>query len=380
MKTLSCFIKTLKENLRDWKILILAIVFAPFFVYMMYMYMGDSGSSAYTVAIVNNDATGKFSEELLSVWRDLKTEDGKPVLKIKSITDTLTAMEMIKNKDADLFITIPGNFSDSLGKYISNRKSIVPSLRSYGDQTNQKYMVAASFIDYTAYEYVCQISGIVIPLKINYEFAGKGKILKEFDLYVPALLVLSIIMMLFTAGASIVREIEKDTISRLSLSNLTSAEFMTALSFNQILIGLFCLLFTLFAAFSIGYKTTGSISLLLLVGSLTCFSVISISIITVCFIRTMFGLLTLGCFPFFIMMFFSDCFMPLPKLNLFRLFGHQIYLNDILPTATATRAFNKILNYDSGISEISFEVFWIMLLSLAFFIFGIWLFRKKYKY
>jgi ABC-2 type transport system permease protein len=380
MKTLACFIKTFKENLRDWKILILAIVFAPFFIYMMYMYMGDSGSVVYNVALLNNDKEGPFSNELIGEWRKIKTEDGKPVLKIKTISDTVTAKEMIKNKDADLFVTIPEGFSDSFNMFIASGKGLLSPIKSYGDQANVKYMVAASFIDYTAYNYISQKTGIELPFNVKYEYAGRGKSLKEFDLYVPALLVLSIIMMLFTAGASIVREVEKDTITRLALSKLKSAEFMTALTLNQIIIGLICLFLTLLAAFSVGYRTSGSIPLLLLVGALTCFSVVSISIITSCFIRTMFGLLTLGCFPFFILMFFSDCFMPLPKINLFSLAGHQVYVNDILPTATATSAFNKILNYDSGFSDVSFEILWIMALSLVYFFIGVWLFRKKYKY
>jgi ABC-2 type transport system permease protein len=217
-------------------------------------------------------------------------------------------------------------------------------------------------------------------MNIRYRYAGSGKKLNDFDLYVPALLVLSIIMMLFTAGASIVREIEKDTITRLSLSKLTSFEFMTAISLNQIIIGVFCLFLTLLSAFSVGYSTTGSLPRLFLVGALTCFSVIAISIITVSFIRTMFGLLTLGCFPFFLLMFFSDCFLPLPKINLLNLSGNQIYLNDILPTATATRAISKILNYDSSFSDISFELIWIFALSVIYFFIGIWLFKRKYKY
>lgn len=380
MKTVACFIKTFKENLRDWKILILVVVFAPFFVYMMHFYMGDYGSAVYSVVLINNDDKGKISEELVGEWNKMKTEDGKSVLKISTVADTITAKDMIKNKDADLFITIPEDFSDSFNRFITSGKGLLSPLKSYGDQSNIKYMVAASFIDYSTFNYISRKTGIEIPLNVKYEFAGRGKSLNEFDLYVPALLVLSIIMMLFTAGASIVREIEKDTITRLSLSRLSSAEFMTALSINQIFIGLMCLLMTLLAAFSVGYKTSGSILLLFIIGGLTCFSVISISIITVRFIRTMFGLLTVGCFPFFILMFFSDCFMPLPKINLLRLAGNQIYLNDILPTATATRAFNKILNYDSGFTDISFEIIWILALSFAYFFLGILLFRKKYKY
>jgi ABC-2 type transport system permease protein len=381
MKTLACFIKTFKENLRDWKIIILAIVFAPFFIYMMYMYMGgDPGSVLYNVALFNNDKKGAFSNELIGELQKIQTEDGRPVLKIITVSDSVTAKEMIRNKDADLFVTIPEGFSDSFNQLIASGKELLPPIKSYGDQANVKYMIAASFVDYTAFSYVSQKTGIEIPLNVEYEYAGRGKSLNEFDLYVPALLVLSIIMMLFTAGASIVREVEKDTITRLSLSKLRSSEFMTALSLNQIIIGLICLFLTLLAAFSVGYRTSGSIPLLLFVGALTCFSVISISIITSCFIKTMFGLLTLGCFPFFILMFFSDCFLALPKINLFSLAGHQVYVNDILPTATATRAFNKILNYDSGFSDVSFEILWILALSFVYFFIGVWLFRKKYKY
>jgi ABC-2 type transport system permease protein len=380
MKTLACFIKTFKENLRDWKILILVIIFAPFFVFMIYMYMGNPGSSVYNMVLVNHDDKGIFSNELISAWQKIKNDDGASILSIRKVDDSLTAKEMIKNKDADLFITIPADFSDSFIKFNMSGKGFLSSLESYGDQANMKFMAAASFIDYTTLTFVSQKTGIEIPMNVKYQYAGRGKNLNDFDLYVPALLVLSIIMMLFTAGASIVREVEKDTVTRLSLSKLKSYEFMAALGLNQTIIGFICLFLTLLAAFSVGYSTSGSILLLILIGALTCFSVISISIITACFIKTMFGLLTVGCFPFFVLMFFSDCFLPLPKINLMSFAGHQVYLNDILPTATATRAFNKILNYNSGFSDVSFEILWILALSLIYFFIGVTLFRKKYKY
>ncbi len=380
MKIVSCFIKTFKENVRDWKILILAIVFAPFFVYLMYMYMGDPKISLYNVVVINKDNTGLSSGELLSEWENIKTEEGKPLMRIRVVSDTSTAKKMIKNREADLFVTIPHDFSESLLIFINGSGRHISPLTIYGDQANLKFMTAASFIDYISYSYLALKTGIELPMSMNYEYAGRSEIKSEFDLYIPALLVLSIIMMLFTAGASIVREVEKDTITRLTLSKLTSLEFMTALSINQIIIGLICLLFTLIAAFSVGYKTSGSIALLLLTGTVTCFSVISISIITVCFIRTMFGLLTLGCFPFFILAFFSDSFIPLPKINLFSLAGNQVYLNDVLPTATATRALNKILNFNSGLSDVLFELIWITSIAVIYFFIGIWLFKRKYKY
>ena len=334
----------------------------------------------YNVILVNNDKKGLLSAELTGEWKELKTEDGSLLLNIRTANDTAAAKDMIKNKDADLFITIPEGFSDSLVSYLNGSEGILPEIISYGDPANMRYMIAASFVDYALFSYISNIAGIVMPLNIKYEYAGRGENLNEFELYIPALLVLSLIMIIFTAGASIVREIEKDTITRLSLSRLKSAEFMTALSLNQIIIGLLCIFLTFLAALSVGYRTSGSVPLLLLVGAVTSFSVISISIITSCFIKTMFGLLTLGCFPFFILMFFSDCFLPLPKIDLLSLAGHQVYLNDILPTATATRALNKILNYDSSLKDVSFEILWILALSVFYFFIGIKLFKRKYNY
>lgn len=380
MKTVSCFIKTLKENLRDWKILLLVLVFAPCFIYLMYMYIGDSGTSVYNVIVINNDRDGAYSKDLINAWEKIKTKEGESVLKIQMISDTSVAKNRIKERDADLLITIPLDFSDSFSRFLSAGTGLLSPVTSYGEQSNVKYLIAASFIDYVTYSYISQKTGIQVPMNIKYEYSGRDRTLREFDLYVPAMLVLSIIMMLFSAGASIVREVEKDTVTRLSLSKLKSTEFLAALSINQIIIGIICLFLTLLSAFSVGYKTSGSIPLLLLVGTLTCFSVISISIITASFIKTMFGLLTLGCFPFFILMFFSDCFLPLPRINFFALAGHQVYLNDLLPTATATRALNKILNYNSGFSDLSFEISWMLILSVVYFFLGIWLFRKKYKY
>jgi len=380
MKIVSCFIKTLKENLRDWKILILAIVFAPFFVYLMYIYLGDPGTSLYNIIVINNDDAGSSSGELIAEWEKIRTSEGNPLLRVRVISDSSAANRMIKNRETDLVVTIPRDFSESLRMYLNGNGRFISPLTILGDQANAKYIAAASFIDYTTYSYLGLRTGIELPMSMSYEYSGRGEIKSEFDLYIPALLVLSIIMILFTAGASIVREVEKDTITRLTLSELSSREFMAALSINQIIIGIICLLLTLLAAFSVGYRTSGSIALLLLTGTVTCFSVISISIITACFIRTMFGLLTLGCFPFFILAFFSDSFMPLPKINLLRLANNQLYINDILPTATATRAFNKILNYNSEFNEIIFELVWITVIAIVYFLIGVWLFKRKYKY
>lgn len=378
MKMLSYFVKTSKENLRDWKILVLALAFAPMFVYLMYAYLSGSGSSRYAVAVLNHDEKGVLSSDLIGRWKAVADAEGKPVLSILPIADEETGRKMIKNKTADLWVTLPQGFSDSFARYLGERKGPFPVLVCHGDPGNGRSTMAASFCDYATYGYAGERAGVTIPIEVRFEAAGEGRSLREFDLFFPALLVFSIIMVLFTAAATLVREVEKGTMTRLMLSNLSGFQMLGAVSLNQLMIGASCLVLTYFAGLSVGYHSSGSMALLFALGAVTCFSVISISIITACFIRTMFGLLTVGCFPFFILMFFSDCFMPLPKYQVFSMLGNPVYLNDVLPTAIATRAFNKILNFNAGFADVWFEFSMILALSIAYFCVGVVLFKRRH--
>ena len=378
MKYISFFKKTLKENLRDWKILLLALVFAPFFVYLLYAYMNVSSSPAYTVIVLNHDTKKIYSNELIERWENLASAEGIKVLNVQLIDTEEAGRKMIKNKTADLLITIPADFSDSFEEYMKNKKGTLSTLVSYGDPSNMKYMMAASFCDYTSYEYVGDKTGIEFPLDIKFETVETVNSQSEFDLFFPALLVFSLIMVLFTAAATLIREVEKGTMTRLVLSKISPYGMLGAVSINQLLIGTVCMILTYIAGLSVGYRSTGSFTLLFLTGMITCFSVIAISLITASFINTMFDLLTIGCFPFFILMFFSDCMIPLPKFKVLTILQNPVYLNDILPTAIATRAFNKILNFNANFSDISFEFILILLLSIFYFYIGVILFKKKH--
>jgi ABC-2 type transport system permease protein len=380
MMILPNFIKTFRENLREWKILILVVVFAPFFVLLMHLYFGSTGSYTYTVAVLNRDGEGSVSAGLVEAWGQIRSEEGKDALNLRPVATTDEGGQMLREAKADLFVTIPAGFSDAFLEYAGTGKGSAPELVSAGDMANVRTVMAASLLDYTSFTHLGGKAGIQMPFSIRYETGGIRKAKSEFDLYVPALLVMAVIMMLFTAGASIVREVEKETILRLSLSRLSSGQFMAAQVLNQVLIGLLSLSLTWAAARSVGYRSDGSMLLLLAVGILACLSVAALGVITACFVRTMFGLLTVGCFPFFIMMFFSDCFVPLPRMTLFRLAGNTVFLNDLLPTATATRAMNKILNFNAGFTEIRFELAWMTVLSILYFMIGIRLFRKTYRY
>lgn len=380
MMILPNFVKTFRENLREWKILSLVVVFAPFFVFLMSLYFRSTGSYVYTVAVLNRDAGGAVSAGLIEAWREVRSEEGKSALNLKTVVSADEGRGLLRQAKADLFVTIPADFSDAFRERAATGKGDAPELVSAGDMANVRTVMAASLLDYASFSRLGVEAGIEMPFGIRYETGGIRRAKSEFDLYVPALLVMAVIMMLFTAGASVVREVEKETILRLSLSRLSSGQFMGALVLNQVLIGMLSLSLTWLAARLVGYRPEGSMILLAVIGVLACLSVAAMGIITACFVRNMFGLLTVGCFPFFILMFFSDCFVPLPKTTLFSLAGNPVFLNDVLPTATATRALNKVLNFNAGFAEIRFELAWMAVVSIVYFTVGMRLFRKTYRY
>jgi ABC-2 type transport system permease protein len=239
--------------------------------------------------------------------------------------------------------------------------------------------MAMAFSDYVSFTYAFAVTGVTLPVTIDLERLGKAQKLSEFDLYVPALLVLALIMIMFTAAATLIKEVDKGTMSRLMLSRLTTTELMTAISANQVIIGVAALALAYLAALSVGYRGEGSIFALLVVGALSTLGVVALSIVVAAWLKTIFELLTVGCFPFFILMFFSEAMFPLPKVTLFHVLGNAFYLNDVLPTSITVRAFNRILNYGAGLSDIVYELCAILVVSAAYYALGIWWFRRRHQ-
>lgn len=375
--------KTFKENVREWKILILALVFGPFFVYVMYAYFGAT-SPSYGLLVLNQDRPVqardgrevRAGEDLKSAWEKATYPDGKPVFKVRPASSVEEGKRLLKNRDADLMVVIPAGFS----RFIAEPGESVAAerVKNIGDESSARFMAAVAFADVITYSYVATAKAISLPAAVDFEGLGAGRSPTDFDLYVPALLVLAIIMVLFTASASLIKEVDKGTITRLVMSKLTAWEFLGAVSLNQLLIGSAALGLAYVSAWSVGYRGNGSIVLFLLTGALSILSVIAISLIVAGWMKTIYELLTVGVFPFFVLMFFSESMFPLPKLRLLRLGAHTLYANDVLPTALTVKAFNKILNFSAGFGEISFELTGMAVLTLVYFLIGLWYFRRRH--
>jgi len=185
-------------------------------------------------------------------------------------------------------------------------------------------------------------------------------------------------MLMFTAAASIIKEKDKGTLVRLQMSQMRVYEFLSAVGLTQVIIGVLAMGLTFVTAWALGYRTAGSWSAVMAVGLLSAVSVIAVSLVVAAYLRTIFDLLTIGCFPFFILMFFSGGMIPLPPLPLFSVAGRSVNANDILPTTHTIAALNKILNFGSGLGGVKVEMGFIFFLTVAYFLVGIIAFDRRH--
>lgn len=385
MRIISLFRKTWIENIRDWKILILTLTFAPLFVLLMYFYGEESKQSPLQVVVINHDVGvstadhGHFNagSDLIVEMTGVLDSEGRAIIEVKQGLDMVTARTQLMNNTVDLVVEIPERFSEVLLSYSQGDQPAPAIVKTYGDPSKANYIMAAVWSDMIAYEYAAASAGLKIPLEIHVNTVSGNQTLNEFELYIPALLALALIMLMFTAAASLIKEKDKGTIIRLRLSNMTTFEWLMAVTLVQVILGILALALTFATAVALGYQTSGSLVALLIVGLLSSLSIIAISVIVAAYLRTIFDLLTIGCFPFFILMFFSGGMFPLPPLRLFTIGDRAVNINDILPTTHAISAMSKILNYGADLNDIVFELGAIIVLTIVLFAFGIWLFTRR---
>ncbi len=124
-------------------------------------------------------------------------------------------------------------------------------------------------------------------------------------------------------------------------------------------------------ALALGYRSHGSLVAVLVICVLCTLAIIAISLIVAAFLRSIFDLMTIGSFPFFMLMFFSGGMFPLPNLQVLTIAGHAISVNDVLPTTPAIDAMGKVLNYGTGLDGLGFELTLLALLTVAYFAVGL---------
>jgi len=380
MKIIEIIRKSAKEQIRNFWILLLTVVMAPFFVGVYYL-INESSSPSYDVLILNLDkgADGKnFGRELIQFSGEEVNKSIDVPLKVSEITSQDSAINLLRKKKADAFIILPEGFSDSLVRGLAENRPVPPQIEFMGNMTDFNYMIAAIWGSELARIYIESISGFPSPFILKEtglsEFAG----LTEFDLYMPGMLILSIIMLMFTASIAFVSEIENGTILRFRLSGLSTFEFAGGVTFVQFVIGFFSVLITLWMAKLLGFRPNGSIWLAVLIVSLASLSMIGFSLILGAVSKSSNEILVIGNFPLFLFMFFTGAAFPMEAKAIFTIGGYGINLQGLMSPTHAVLAMKKVMLMGSSFTEVLPEIVCLVILMVIYFGVGIWLFNRRY--
>ena len=117
MRLWSVFRKSAREQWRDPLTLSLVLIFAPLVV-LLYRLFFPTGSTTYTVLVVNQDAgvqqaTGQLwsaGDELIDELKQVTYADGSPMLVVERVTDRAEGEARIKNRGAQLLLIVGPGF------------------------------------------------------------------------------------------------------------------------------------------------------------------------------------------------------------------------------------------------------------------------------
>lgn len=373
------------EEIRDWKILVFVLIFGPLFV-LLFFGIFSNNDTTYKIAVYNKDAAvvqsngselnvGKLFLDKLS---NEKNSEGSNMFKLIEEKDLNNAKDKIRSKNYDAYVVIPENFSISVLNQTNDPSVCNTNLFIYGDQASDKYMVSAIFMNDYCSNIIYSIIGKSPAVNFKEEAIVDYSSRTIFETSLPAAIFIGVIMILFTAAISLIKEVDSGTIRRLQLSKASSFEVLGAINITQVITGIVEIFLTMFVAFIVlGAKPGGNLGTVFLISLLACISVIPIGFIVAGFSRTVSDILIYGNIPYMLLFIFSGAF-PIPRLNILTFFGHTIAINDLLPTTPAMTALKRVMDEGVTLSSVSFEIGLVIVVTVIYYIIGLTLFNQKH--
>ncbi|GIL12089.1 MAG: transport permease protein [Chloroflexota bacterium] len=377
MRFLGVFRKAMWEQRRDLLILSLTLLLGPCFV-LLYALFFPTGSTTYGVLIWNQDTAGD-GNALIERLRQVAYSDGQPLLVVNQVNSRAEAENPLRDRDAEVLLVIPPDFSQTLQAARAGQQAAAGTpVMFVGDLTNPYYAVAAIMANAALDQYIQETTGQARPVEIVEDALGASAARSEFETYVPGLLVLAVILLIYQSSMTITREIETGTLRRLQTTGMTALDFLGGTTAALTLTALLAVALTFLTALALGFRSQGPLWLAFLIAALTGVSIIGTGLIVACFARSGMQASIIANFPLALFMFFSGAAFPLPRVPLFSLGGRVIGLYDILPPTHAVAALNKVFTLGAELNDILYELIALVLLSALYFALGVWLFSRRH--
>jgi ABC-2 type transport system permease protein len=384
MKIAGVIVKSFREQIRSFWILLLSLSMGPFFI-LVYFLITESSKPQYNLLIVNKD-TGisvngthhNDGKNLVKYFLAKNIDIGSIPFAVAEITDANTGIAKLKNKNADALIVIPESFSQSLNARRHHDSSAISGIEFTGDLTSANYLLSAVWANEMVNEFALETTNSKRIVEVSETALGISASIGSFDMLVPGILIVSLIMLMFTASIAFVAEVENKTILRLKLSRLSTLEFLGGIGFVQMMVGILSVILTLATAILLGFSYQGSLSVMVMIAGLTSISIIAFSLIIAAVTKSANEVLVVGNFPMFLFMFFTGAAFPLRSDALFTVAGYPVTIQGLMTPTHAISALNKTFIMNMDLRNILPEIIAIIALSVMYFIIGAFIFRQRH--
>jgi ABC-2 type transport system permease protein len=376
MRLLAVFKKSVIEQFRDYKAVILTILSPIIFIVIFGLAFGQ-GFYTYTLGISNEDA-GALGDKLVHEIQGSQYPNGNKIFDTVMVKyDQAELIKGIKGQKYDAHLYIPNNFSELVQKNDTPSEAPLPIVIS-GNPSNISYNLLSSFVENQIHNFVWTNGNIKNSVQIVYEKTEEVQVKSEFENMAPGLIVFSVFFLLILSSMVVTKEVENGTIQRIVLSKVKPFEICGGISLSQLVLAAIMLPLVFVSSTMFGFQTSGSIGLAYLVSLITTFSAIGLGLIIAAFCKTSLEAFIIGNIVVTPMMFLAGIFFKVPPIKLFTIMGKEIEVLTFMPTLDAVSAMNNILINNAGLSDILPELIVLILLSAGYFLLGVFLFSRRY--
>jgi len=381
-------LKFIKEIYRSKLFIIMAVLLPAVMMIFMGVIFGGPTSTieSYNVLIINEDigftnatTTYEFGNLLVSTLENLTypIENGEEPINIFKVYEAEEYNQSVEDfliyEDHGLHLTliIPQNFSEVIFNFDSDVKITV-----IGDPATGVYQSAVSTFTTVYNEFVdAARSGLGANTGrsiIVEHFIGIVGNTSVFDLMVPGIVIIGIVLNIVFVSTVITEEYELKTLEKLQLTPMKAIHLIGGMSLAQLLVSLvqIIVLFALAAVF--GYNTTGSFVLGGLVAWIMSLSMLGIGMMIAAFSKKgsiASAISSVVAIPLYMITFFPV--WGIEQIPMFQVNGNVFSVYDILPTNLATRMINQVMIYGQSFSDLTFEFVSLIIVTLIYLTIGL---------
>ncbi|MHA1219075.1 MAG: ABC transporter permease [Candidatus Heimdallarchaeaceae archaeon] len=381
-------LKYIKEIFRSKLFIIIAVAMPAVLMIFMGVAFGGASSTveSFSILVINEDigftngsTTYEFGESLIGTLENVTypVGEGEDPINIFYVYETPEYNQSVEDyliyEEHGLHLTliIPENFSEVIFNFDNDVIITVvgdPATGAYHSAVSTFTTVYNEFVDVTRLS-LGDTTGESVIVENYIGIVGNTTI---FDLMVPGLVIIGIVLNIVFVSSTFAEEYEFKTLEKLQLTPTRAIHIIGGMSLAQLLVALvqIVVLFALSLAF--GYNAIGSFVLAGFIAWIMSLSMLAVGMMIAAFSKKgtiASSIASVVAIPLYMITFFPV--WGIENIPMFQVSGNTFGVFDILPTNLANNMITDVLIYGQSFSDITFDFVSLIIITVIYLAIGL---------